>query len=65
LQKFLNIQFTTLLNLAYNSFQINQVAHFYKIPTNRGKFDVNKYFYKGELMWVDDIPDEEPSTAIP
>jgi len=34
--------------------------NFYKIPTDEGKLDINKDFYKGKLMLVGDILDEEP-----
>jgi len=38
---------------------MEQAAHFYGIPLNQGKCDVNKDFYKGDLMFVADIPDND------
>jgi len=44
--------------LSFNK-ALDEAAYFYNVPLNEGKFDVNKDFYKGELVLVDDIRDEE------
>jgi len=38
---------------------LDQAAYLYNIPLNEWKFDVNKDFYKGELMLVIDILDDD------
>jgi len=40
---------------------LQQAKYFYKIPLDAGNFDVDKDFYKGELVPVGEIPyDESP-----
>jgi len=38
---------------------LQQVKHFYKIPIDEGIFDVKKDFYNGELIHVNEIPEED------
>jgi len=38
---------------------LQQAKHFYKIPIDEGNFDVKKDFYNGELVHVNEIPDND------
>jgi len=38
---------------------LQQAKHFYNIPIDEGNFDVKKDFYKGELIPVNEIPNNE------
>jgi len=38
---------------------VNQAALFYGVPTDEGKFDNWKAFYKGELLPLADIPEDD------
>lgn len=40
---------------------LQQDRYFYKIPLDEGNFDVRKYFHKGELFPINDIPYDEAS----
>ncbi|KAL9322248.1 hypothetical protein ACSQ67_010301 [Phaseolus vulgaris] len=47
---------------------LEHVVFFYGIPLTEGKFNVNKDFYKGELMPVTNIPDRgagQPAVPVP
>ena len=38
---------------------LEQAKYFYKIPIDEGNFDVEKDFYNGELMPVNEIPEDD------
>ena len=38
---------------------LQQAKYFYKIPIDEGNFDVKKDFYNGELISVNEIPEED------
>ena len=38
---------------------LQQAKYFYKIPIDEGNFDVKKDFYNGELVHVNEIPDND------
>ena len=38
---------------------LQQAKYFYKIPIDEGNFDVKKDFYNGELIPVNEIPDND------
>lgn len=42
---------------------VQQVAFFYKIPTDEGKFDNQKAFFKGELLPLAEIPNSSEEVA--
>lgn len=42
---------------------VQQVAFFYKIPTDEGKFDSQKAFFKGELLPLAEIPNSSEEVA--
>jgi len=37
----------------------NKRSIFYKIPIDEGNFDVKKDFYNGELMSINEIPEDD------
>jgi len=41
---------------------VRQAAFFYKVPVDEGKFDNRKDFYKGDLLPLADIPDDNDAT---
>lgn len=42
----------------------HHATYFYKIPFDQGNFDVGNDFYKGELVSIEDIPNED-SVKVP
>ena len=38
---------------------LQQAKYFYKIPVDEGNFDVKKNFYNGELIPINEIPNED------
>jgi len=44
---------------------LRQAAFFYNVPLDQGKFDVDKDFYEGQLMSIDQIPSSTQVLASP
>jgi len=42
----------------------HQVEFFYKIPINKGNFNAGKDFYKGQVILVEDICDEDVEVEV-
>jgi len=43
---------------------LDQVAYFFQIPLDKGKFDAWKVVYKGELMAIEDILDNADDKVV-
>jgi len=44
---------------------LQQAGFFYNIPLDKGKFDVGKDFYQGQLIPIEDIPNAREVVSAP